>query len=67
MYANIDRHDVKALNRLDKRRKMKYDEHKKGKRNAEALRTAREEVEAPEGRNEDELPWFDDSYSPSYR
>jgi hypothetical protein len=59
MYANIDKHDVKALNRLDKRRKMKY--------HAKELRAAREEVEAPEGRYEDELSRLDDSYSPRYR
>lgn len=59
MYANLDRHDVKALNRLDKRRKMKY--------HAKELRAKREEVEASEGRHENELSWAHDSYSPRYR
>ena len=67
MYANIDRHDVKALNRLDKRRRMKYDAHKKGKRNAEELRAEREEVDTAEGRHEDELSWAYDSNLTGYR
>jgi len=59
MYANIDKHDVKALNRLDKRRKMKY--------HAKELRAAREEVEAPEGRYEDELSRAYDGHATNYR
>jgi len=52
MYAReaLTRKDIKALNRLDRRRKMKYN----GKHDAEELRTTREEVEGTAFVYEDE-------------
>lgn len=63
MYAMLNRRDIKEFNRLDKRRKMKYD----GKRNAEELRAKRSEVEAPEGRYESQLSRAYDGNPPSHR
>lgn len=55
MYATLDKKTVKALNRLDKRRRMKYDgKHKEGHR-AEELRAEREEVGEAEVRYAREL------------
>jgi len=51
VYAEIDKQTMKALNRVDKRRKMKY----RGW-HAEELRFQREEVEGPEGRDEGQRP-----------
>lgn len=67
MYASLTRRDIKALNRLDKRRRMKYDGRHKERFNAEELGSQREEVEAPEGRHARELPGFDHRHSPHYR
>lgn len=44
MYAVLDRKDVKALNRIDKRRRMKYDKRAKENLDAKELRAEREEV-----------------------
>jgi hypothetical protein len=55
MYATLDKRTVKALNRLDKRRRMKYDgKHREGYR-AEELRAEREEVGEAEVRYAREL------------
>jgi len=51
VYAEIDKQTMKALNRVDKRRKMKY----RGW-HAEELRFQREEAEVPEDRYEGQRP-----------
>lgn len=55
MYAVLDKRTVKALNRLDKRRRMKYDARHKEYEDAEELRAAREEVGEAQGRYEGQL------------
>lgn len=67
MYATLDKRTVKALNRLDKRRRMKYDgRHKEGNR-AEELRAERGEVDGPEGRYEGQLSRSAHRYATSHR
>ncbi len=67
MYAALNRKDIKALNRLDKRRRMKYDARHKETASAEELRAEREEVEATEGRHARELTWPHHGHSASHR
>jgi len=57
MYAALDRHSIKQLNRLDKRRRMKYDTRHKENTSAEELRATREEVGEAEVRYAGELSW----------
>jgi len=67
MYATLDKRAVKALNRLDKRRRMKYDgKHKEGQR-AEELRAAREEVGEAEVRYARQLPGPAHRYAAGHR
>ena len=50
MRAYLSRQDIKALNRLDKRRRMKYDGRHKERLDAEELGATREEVEGSQER-----------------
>lgn len=62
VYSDIDRETMKSLNRVDKRRRMKYRE-----RDAEELRFQREEVEGPEDSHEGQRPRASNGYASYYR
>lgn len=67
MYSQLDRHDVKALNRIDKRRRMKYDARRKENDSAEELRAARREVGQAEERYEGQQSRLAHRYASNYR
>jgi len=81
MYSDLDRRDIKALNRIDKRRRMKYDErvveretnrrahYQDGLReqHAKELRGERREVGEAQERHEGQRSRPAHRYAPAYR